>query len=294
MSIFNPNPDKPSNKIDTTLKANYAKIEASRETEFGTIDPKNNEIIQFNLKEESKAETSNNTTNIRITESELAIRLGEYNYFKGVFNPNFPTNDVYTFCKPELSIVFQNGAYQYTRKISDPRSIRHGAGDGGYPPKISIQRVVDSVQQNQYGKNFADSLDCSCPEGYEFDLETKKCNKIETPTPTPTPPPPDFLYCCYYVNDDGNVIQPEFLQGDEKYVCLNGVYFGFSGGEKCGINECPPDCDNLFCCYYVDAEGNVIDPIFEESATGYVCKNAAMVQFIGNDCTLNECPEYCS
>jgi hypothetical protein len=200
MSIFNPNPDKPSNKIDTTLKANYAKIEASRETEFGTIDPKNNEIIQFNLKEESKAETSNNTTNIRITQSELAIRLDEYNYFKGVFNPNFPTNDVYTFCKPELSIVFQNGAYQYTRKASDPRSIRHGAGDGGYPPKISIQRVVDSVQQNQYGKDFPGSsispagntiTGCACPNGTQPDPITGLCASIELCIPDPIEPCPE-------------------------------------------------------------------------------------------------------
>ena len=212
MSIFNPNPDKPSNKIDTTLKGNYAKVEASRETKFGTIDPKNNEIIQFNLKEESKAETSNNTTNIRITESELAIRLGEYNYFKGVFNPNFPTNDVYTFCKPELSIVFQNGAYQYTRKISDPRSIRHGAGDGGYPPKISIQRVVDSVQQNQYGKEFTGDPVC-CPEFYGFNPITKKC---------------DLIYCCYLIDDE--------------FVCKPAIEMGFFG-EHCQVGS----CDEQYC-----------------------------------------------
>jgi hypothetical protein len=212
MSIFNPNPDKPANIIDTTLLNNYAYVEPSRNTEFGEIDPKNNQILRYNINEQSEAETSNNTTNIRITESELAIRNRGFNYFKGKFNPGFPTSNVYTFCKPELSIVFKNGAYQYTRKISDPRSIRHGAGDGAYPPKVSIQRVYDSVQQNQYGKEFTGDPVC-CPEFYGYNQVTKKC---------------DLIYCCYLIEDE--------------FVCKPAIEMGFFG-EHCQVGS----CDEQYC-----------------------------------------------
>jgi hypothetical protein len=181
MTVFNPNPDKPINNNGGQQSSNYPRVEASRDTEFGTTDPKNNQLIQYNLVVESTDKESNNTTNIRTTLTELAVRNDKFDFYSGKFDRNFPGNDVYSFCNPELSIVFQNGAYQYTRKVKN---------DSGYPLGVTIQKVKDSVQENQYGDNYTGNC-VGCPGNIPPDPITGLCVPPERCIPQPVEPCPE-------------------------------------------------------------------------------------------------------
>lgn len=415
MSIFKIDINEPINNNGGSQAANYAKVEASRVTEFGTIDPDDYTLIQYNLLVESTSKTSNNTTNIRSTLTGKAIRTNKFDFPSGKFDPNYPEHDVYSFCDPELAIIFQNGVRQYTRKVEN---------DSGYPLDVSLESVYDSVQTNQYGK-FTTSAKACCPPPLVPDPITGICVPPEKCQPDPVTPCPEpelyglkpiiYGYAVYVdypttidipnigpqvtrcsgghacsrthfqprlklkngstiyssnpismdnfdpsldvmqympfvtlsgrnrsdsftftgfdpiLIDDSCVFSLDCLSITE-YGCHSGVTMiwlvgqradndeyvllfadcvapgpvngKFIGHPPCNNDDPPVDCeppppppptgDYLFCCYPVDEFGNVINPA---SATGdepLACFNAINVGVLGEHCSLNVCPEYCS
>jgi hypothetical protein len=184
MSTFKPISDKPINNAGSVSQSNYPKVEASSETEFGTIDVNSYKQIQFNTDSANRSvrDRDNNTTNIRITLSERAVRLDKYNFAIGEFDRGFPDNDVYKFCNPELAIIFQNGGNQFTRKTQK---------DTGYPFQETVIKVIDSIKNNQYSKDFAGNASCACPNGTQPDPITGKCVISEKCMPEPSEPCPE-------------------------------------------------------------------------------------------------------
>lgn len=182
MAIFNPNINNSINNNGGVQQTNYPKVEQSRITEFGTIDPSDNQIIQFNLSSQPTDKKDNNITNIRTTLTGFAIRNDKFNYYTGKFDNNFPGNDVYSFCNPELGVIFNNSGHQYTRKFSKTNQ---------YPSNITIQKVKDSVQNNQYGNNYTGSC-VGCPGNIPPDPITGKCvSSTQKCIPDPVTPCPE-------------------------------------------------------------------------------------------------------
>lgn len=417
MSIFKIDINEPINNNGGSQAANYAKVEASRVTEFGTIDPDDYTLIQYNLLVESTSKTSNNTTNIRSTLTGKAIRTNKFDFPSGKFDPNYPEHDVYSFCDPELAIIFQNGVRQYTRKVEN---------DSGYPLDVSLESVYDSVQTNQYGK-FSTSAKACCPPPLVPDPITGVCAPPERCVPDPITPCPDpdisglkpiiYGYAVYVSTiQDVNIpniglkrarcagghvcnrthFQPRLKLNDNSIVlssnpisldnlnytggqsfdvppyqpfanlagiksrsdsftftinpallddtcvfslgclsgpfCHNGVTMiwlvgqradndeyvllfedcvapgpvngKFIGHPPCNNDDPPVDCeppppppptgDYLFCCYPVDEYGNVINPAVATGDEPLACFNAANIGVRGEHCLLNVCPEYCS
>ena len=184
MSTFKPISNKPVNNDGSVIQYNYPTKQANLETEFGTINVNSYKEIQFNTDANYRSirNRNNNTTNIRITHSEKAFRLDKYDFSTGKFDRGFPDNDVYTFCNPELAIIFSNGGYQFTRKTQK---------DTGYPFQETVVKVIDSIKNNQYGTDFAGDPSCSCPNGTQPDPITGKCIISEQCMPEPLEPCPE-------------------------------------------------------------------------------------------------------
>jgi len=181
MTIFNPYINNPINNNGGTQQINYPTVEPSRITKFGNINPLNNQIVRYNLLPSLTAKENNNTTNIRTTLTGLAIRNDRFNHHIGKFDKNFPGNDVYAFCNPELGIVFNHSASQYTRKFSKGNT---------YPLNITIEKVKNSIQNNQYGNNYTGNC-VGCPGNVLPDPITGLCAPSQKCIPDPITPCPE-------------------------------------------------------------------------------------------------------
>jgi len=274
MSTFKPISDKPINNAGSVSQSNYPKVEASSETEFGTIDVNSYKQIQFNTDSANRSvrDRDNNTTNIRITLSERAVRLDKYNFAIGKFDSGFPDNDVYKFCNPELAIIFQNGGHQFTRKTQK---------DTGYPFQETVIKVIDSIKNNQYSKDFAGNASCACPNGTQPDPITGKCVISEKCMPEPSEPcpEPEFVNLkniihgyAYYVDRIKKVDIPDI--GPKLVRC--------AGGHRCNRTHFRPQL-RLSDNSVINASNNIsmdnllgrpeypnipqINPIFDSSFT---------------------------
>lgn len=119
MSIFQPDPlSSPNNFSSTTYRLNLQDTVASRETEFGTIDPKDYLITKIYTKKSIKKYIDiprfNDRRNVRKPLDTTAIRANRYDFTIGRFDAGYPKPSNYPLCPQKTSTVFQSGGTHFT------------------------------------------------------------------------------------------------------------------------------------------------------------------------------------
>lgn len=177
MSIFQPDPLSPINNVSsTTYRLNLQDTVASRETEFGTIDPKDYLITRYNnLVNFEKVD--NKMKNIRLTLTPDSVRGNKFDFFSAQFDPGYPLNSNNTFCPDKLSTVFNTGASYWTKSFSTKYS---------YP-------IVDT-----FGNVTPNTLNSciECPNGTILDPITKQCVSCSSITCLPGQIPDPISCSC--------------------------------------------------------------------------------------------------
>jgi hypothetical protein len=180
MSIFKLNADKSVDPLSTILHKNFPTVQTDINTPFGILNANNNKILQYNNIVKSE-QIDNYSKNIRSTLTGQAIRNDKYNYYNGSFDIGYPANDIYSFCNHETATIYQYNLFQFTRKVKN---------DSGYPLDVTIQKVKDSVQENQYGKNYTGNC-VGCPGNIPPDPVTGLCTSDKKCIPEPLKPCPE-------------------------------------------------------------------------------------------------------
>jgi hypothetical protein len=145
--LFNPDPTKPSNNIDHTIKPLNNKDNSRL-----TILSSSRYIYSYSLLSDSKNSLLNtsdiiygDTKNIRLTLTPQAIRNSKYNRYIGKFDTGYPENDNYDLCNQRLSLVFNYSNAFYTSFFNNQLT---------YPSNNTIGLVKDlKLTNNSCGAN---------------------------------------------------------------------------------------------------------------------------------------------
>jgi len=160
MSIFQIDPSSPINDLSSIrYRLNLQDTFASRQTEFGSIDPADYVITRYNNLV-NFPKVNNKTKNIRLTLTPSAVRGNKFDYYSGEFDNGFPLNSNKTFCGDKLSTVFNTGNEYWTKSFSTKYS---------YPIVSSYNRVLANSLNN------CNDEPPSCDIGYIFNAASQQC-----------------------------------------------------------------------------------------------------------------------
>jgi hypothetical protein len=160
MSIFQIDPSSPINDLSSIrYRLNLQDTFASRQTEFGSIDPADYVITRYNNLV-NFPKVNNKTKNIRLTLTPSAVRGNKFDFYNGGFDNGFPLNSNKTFCGDKLSTVFNTGNEYWTKSFSTKYS---------YPIVSSYNRVLANSLNN------CNDEPPSCDIGYIYNVDSQSC-----------------------------------------------------------------------------------------------------------------------
>jgi len=183
MSIYRISKLKRLNDVDSaTIHENYQPSPASRQlistkgdviSTFGTIDPNNYKLIEFNKKMSVGIRPGiNEAETIRLTQDASAIRQNGYLYYDDKFKPGLPYNTSYVLCPQKLSTVFSNSSKFYSSSY-DLNEISY-----------KTEKIVSITEANALVANYTTS-DCICfvneyTGNYYLDWSSSEAKLINT------------------------------------------------------------------------------------------------------------------